>query len=124
MLDVTSTLTTHEAWALLIVAPATAIEPPPAAAVTTAVPDGQVVVTFGVAATNTLAGSVSVKLMPDCAGLPAPLVRVKVRVDVPPWLMTVGANALSSEACTTFNAGLPTPLVSAPPTVTLAAVLG
>src|SRR5258706_7424514 len=106
MLDVTSTLTTHEAWALLIVAPATAIEPPPAAAVTTAVPDGQVAVTFGVAATNTLAGSGSVKLMPDCARLAAPLARVEVSDHVPPWLMTGGAYALSSHACTTFNTPL------------------
>src|SRR5260221_9651170 len=117
MLDVTSTLTTHEAWALLIVAPATAIEPPPAAAVTTAVPDGQVVVTFGVAATNTLAGSVSVKLMPDCAGLPAPLVRVKEREGARLWFMHAGASDVAFWSCTTFNAGLPTPLVSAPPTV-------
>src|SRR5476651_2044067 len=78
---------------------------------------------LGVPATITLAGSVSVKLMPDCAGLPAPLVSVKVRVEVPPTLIVVGANALLSEACTTVSVWLVTPLVSTPPTVMLAAPL-
>ncbi len=123
VLEVTSTAIAHEACALFIVAPVTTIEPPPAAAVTAAVPDGQVVVMFGTAATNTLAGRLSVKPMPDCAGLPAPLVIVKVKVDVPPWLMTLGANALFIEACATFNVWLATLLVRTPPTVTLAAAL-
>src|SRR5882672_6657819 len=118
-LDVTSTVMTHEACAALIVAPVTVIVPLPAAAATTPVPDGQVVVTLGAAATSTLAGSVSVKLMPDCAGLPAPLVSVKVSVAVPPWLMVVGENALLSEAWTTVSVWFVTPLVSTPPTVTL-----
>src|SRR5450631_4314241 len=101
--------------------------PLPAAAVTNAglatkpAPAGQLLVTFGVAATITLAGSVSVKLMPPCAGLPAPLVSVKVRVEVPPTLMVVGANALLSEAWTTVSVWLVTPLVSTPPTVMLPA---
>ena len=43
-------------------------------------PLGQLEVTFGVAAITTLAGSVSVKLIPDCAGLPAPFASVKVSV--------------------------------------------
>ena len=59
--------------------------------------------------------------MPDCAGLPAPLVIVKVSVDVPPVSIAVGANALLSEACTTVSVWLVTPLVSTPPTVTLPA---
>src|ERR1700694_46931 len=67
--EVTSTVTTHEACALLIVAPVTVMVPLPAAAVTTPAPDGHVVVTFGAAATTTLAGNVSVKVMPGCAGL-------------------------------------------------------
>src|SRR5882672_1463804 len=117
--EVTSTVTTHEACAALIVAPVTVMVPLPAAAVTTPVPDGHVVVMFGVAATNTLAGSVSVKLMPDCAGLPAPLVSVKVSVEVPPTSIVVGANALLREACTTVSVWLVTPLVRTPPTVTL-----
>ncbi len=117
--DVTSTVTTHEACAALIVAPVTVTVPLPAAAVTTPVPEGHVVVIFGAAATSTLAGSVSVKLMPDCAGLPAPLVSVKVSVAVPPWLMVTGAKALSREACTTVSVWFVTPLVSTPPTVTL-----
>ena len=78
-----------------------------------------VVVTFGAAATAMEAGSVSVKLMPDCAGLPAPLVNVKVSVEVPPTSIVVGAKALLSEACTTVSVWLVTPLVSTPPTVTL-----
>src|ERR1700704_2526116 len=94
-----------------------------APAVTTPVPDGQVVVTFGAAATTTLAGSVSVKLMPDCTGLPAPLVSVKGRGEVPPTLMVVGANALLSEACETVSVWLVTPLVSPPPTAMLPAPL-
>src|SRR5258708_39447207 len=77
-LDVTSTVTTHEACAALIVAPVTVTLP--AAVVTAPAPDGQGVVTFGAAATTTFAGSVSVKLMPPCAGLPEPLVSVKVSV--------------------------------------------
>ncbi len=119
MLDVTSTVTTHAACAALIVAPVTITVPEPAAAVTTPVPDGQVVVIFGVPATVTLAGSVSEKLTPVCAGLPAPLVSVKVSVEVPPWLMVVGAKALFNDACTTVSVWLVTPLVSTPPTVTL-----
>src|SRR5450631_4357699 len=101
--------------------------PLPAAAVTNAglatkpAPAGQLLVTFGVAATTTLAGSVSVKLMPDCAGLPAPLVSVKVRVEVAPWLIVVGANALLSVAWETVSVWLVTPLFSSPPTVTLGA---
>ncbi len=118
-LDVTSTVTTHEACAALIVAPVTVTLP--AAVVTAPAPDGQVVVTFGAAATTTFAGSVSVKLMPPCAGLPEPLVSVKVSVEVPPTSITVGAKALLSEACTTVSTWLVTPLVSTPPTVMLPA---
>src|SRR5258706_7729280 len=91
----------------------------PPAAVTTPAPDGHVVVIFGAAATSTLAGSVSVKLMPDCAGLPAPLVNVKVSVEVPPTSIVVGAKALFNDACTTVSVWLVTPLVSTPPTGTL-----
>src|SRR5260221_9312429 len=78
---------------------------------------------FGVAATVIAPGSVSVKLMPDCAGLPAPLASVKVRVEVPPTLIVVGANALLSEAWTTVRTWLVTPLVRTPPTVRLPAPL-
>ncbi len=123
VLEVTSTVITHEAWALLIVAPVTVTLPAPATAATTPVPDGHVVVTFGAAATVIALGSESVKLMPDCAGLPAPLASVKVRVEVPLWLMVLGANALLTEACTTVSERLVTLLVRTPPTVTLAAAL-
>ncbi len=119
--EVTSTVITHEACAADMEAPVTVMVPLPAAAVTTPVPDGHVVVTFGVAATLIADGSVSVKLMPDCAGLPAPLVIVKVSVDVPFWLMVTGANDLSSEVWVTVRVWLVTPLVSTPPTVTLPA---
>src|SRR5450631_2625149 len=128
-LEVTSTVTAHDATAAFMAAPVTVMVPLPAAAVTNAgaaakpAPAGQLLVTFGVAATTTFAGNVSVKLMPDCAGLPAPFVMVNVRVDVPPWLIVVGANALLSEACTTVSVWLVTPLVSTPPTVMLAAPL-
>src|SRR5438034_3984560 len=61
-LDVTSTVTTQEACAAVIVAPVTVMVPLPPAAVTAPAPDGHVVVIFCVAATSTLAGSVSVKL--------------------------------------------------------------
>src|ERR1700681_799411 len=95
--------------------------PDPADVPTAPAPDGHVVVTFGAAATTTFAGSVSVKLMPLCAGLPAPLVSVKVSVDVAPWLIVAGAKALLSEAWTTVRVWFVTALVSTPPTVTLAA---
>ena len=97
MFEVTSTVTVHEACAAFIVAPATVIVPVPAVAVTTPVPLGQLEVTLGVPAITTLAGSVSVKLIPDCAGLPAPFVRVKVSVETPPWLIVAGAKALPSD---------------------------
>src|SRR5258708_39502353 len=82
-LEVTSTAIAHEACAALSVAPVTVIVPLAATALTTPVPDGHVVVTPGAAATTTFAGSVSVKLMPDCAGLPAPFVTVNVSVETP-----------------------------------------
>src|SRR5471032_140602 len=126
-LEVTSTVTAHDATAPFIAAPVTVTVPLPPAAVTNAgaaaktAPAGQLLVTFGTAATTTLAGSVSVKLMPDCAGLPAPLVSVKVSVEVPPTLIVVGAKASLSEACTTVSVWLVTLLVSTPPTVMLPA---
>src|SRR5258708_37804599 len=96
--EVTSTVMTHEACAAFIVAPVTVTVPLPAAAVTTPVPDGHVVVIFGVAATSTFAGSVSVKLVPASAGLPALLVSVKAGDEGPPTSVTVGAQPLFSVA--------------------------
>src|SRR5258708_3780124 len=113
----------QEACAALIDAPVTVMVPEPAAAATAPAPDGQVVVTFGAAATATFAGSASVKLIPDCAGLPAPLASVKVSVDVPPASMTAGANALLSDACAMVSVWWATLLASNPPTVTLPAPL-
>ena len=92
-------------------APATVTTPVPAVAVTTPVPVGQELVTFGVPAITTLAGSVSVKLIPDCAGLPAPLVSVKVSVETPPWLIVAGAKAFVREACATVTVWFVTALV-------------
>src|SRR5476649_1273069 len=128
-LEVTSTRTAHDATALFIAAPVTVIVPLPATAaanaglLTKAPPTGQLLWMFGVAATITLAGSESVKLMPASDGLPAPLVMVKVSVEVPPTSIAVGANALLSEACETVSVWLVTPLVSTPPTVMLPAPL-
>src|SRR5690242_645628 len=68
--EVTSTFTWHEATAPLIARPVTAMVELAAAAVTnaglfaSAPPAGQLLCTFGVAATTTLAGRLSVKLMP------------------------------------------------------------
>src|SRR5260221_3439866 len=119
--EVTSTVIVHEACALFIEAPATTIVPTPAGIATAPVPDGQVVVMVGAPAANTLAGRLAVKLMPDGAGLPAPLVSVKVSVQMPPWLMVAGENALFNEACTTARAWPAAFSVRTPPTVTLAA---
>ena len=121
MFEVTSTVTVHEACAALIVAPVTVMTPLPAAAVTAPVPDGHELVTFGVAATTTLAGSVSVKSIPDCAGLPAPFVSVNVSVEMPPWLIVAGAKAFASEACVTVSVWFVTPLSIPPMDVTCAA---
>src|SRR5260221_3824544 len=121
--EVTSTVTTHDACALLSEAPVTVMLPLPAAALTAPAPDGHVVVMLGAAATSTLAGSVSVKLMPDCAGLPAPFANVNVSVEIPPWLIVVGAQALLSEACTTVIVWFATTFTGTPPTLTFAAPL-
>ncbi len=118
-LEVTSTVTTHEACARLIEAPVTVMVDPPAAAATTPAPEGHVLVMFGAAATTTFAGSVSVKLMPPCAGLPAAFVRVNVSVEVPPTSIAVGEKALLSEAWPTVSVWLVTLLVRTPPTITL-----
>src|SRR5450432_3412159 len=125
--DVTSTRTAQDATAAFIAAPVTVMVPLPATAAanaglfTKAPPTGQLLWMFGVAATITLAGNESVKLMPLSAGLPAPLVMVKVSVEVPPTSIAVGANALLSEACTTVSVWFVTPSVSTPPTVMLPA---
>ncbi|HLX23616.1 MAG TPA: hypothetical protein VKR38_09750, partial [Usitatibacter sp.] len=67
--DVTSTVIVQEAMAALMVAPVTVMEGGAATVETTPVPDGHVVVMFGTAAIETLAGRLSVKLMPLWAGL-------------------------------------------------------
>src|SRR5579862_4827965 len=121
MLEVTSTVTAHEAMPALIVAPVTVIDGGAATVETTPVPDGHVVVMFGTAAIDTLAGRLSVKLMPPCAGLPAALVSVNVRVDVPPTSIAVGLKALLSEAWPTVSVWLVTLLASPPPVATWAA---
>src|SRR5260370_22861290 len=124
MFELRAPAVAQEACAALIEAPVTVMLPLPPAAVTTPAPDAHVVVTFGVAATTTLAGNVSVKLMPDCAGLPAPLVMVKVSVEVPPTSIVAGAKALFNDARTTVRVWAVTPLGMPPIAVTLAAAVG
>src|SRR5713226_7892669 len=68
----------------------------------------------GTAASVRLAGRVSVKARPVCAGLPFGLVRLKVKVEVLPATTLVGLNALVSAtlpAAVTSREAL-TPLVS------------
>jgi hypothetical protein len=106
---VTLTVTVHVAWPAFMVPAENEITPLPALAPID--PAGQVVPAAGVAATTTLVGKVSTKPKPVCAGLPAPLVMVKVNTEVPPISMAVGANALLMDACTTarFAVAAPTP---------------
>ena len=80
---VTATEIVHEAVHWPIDAPVTVMDPAPAPAVIVGDPP-QVLVTAGDAATVTPVGKLLVKLMPLCAGLPAPLVKVKVKVEVSP----------------------------------------
>src|SRR3954467_13091314 len=101
----------QDAWAAFIDAPVTVIVLPPAAAATTAVPLGHELAMAGVPATTTPAGSVSVKLMPASAGLPVPLVSVKVSVEIPPASIAVGPNAFDSVGCTTVTVCGVTPFV-------------
>src|SRR4249920_1286293 len=112
MLLRTFTEIVQEACALFIDAPVTVIEPLPAVAVTTPAPLGHVVATPGVGDTTTFAGSVSVKLMPPCAGLPVPLASVKVRTESVLMSTDEGAKTLASAGCTTVTVWLVTPLVA------------
>src|SRR5258708_34741493 len=88
--EVTSTVTTHEACAALIVAPVTATEPLPAAAVTIPGPDGQVVGMFGTAATAMEGRSAWGSVGPPCAGRPAPSRNVKRTVESSPRRIAAG----------------------------------
>ena len=81
---VTSTVIWQLAIPLLRLAPVTVMTAVLAGALMAPVPEGQDVVTFGVPAIVMFAGNVSAKLMPDCAGLPVPLVIVNVSVLMPP----------------------------------------
>src|SRR5258708_35960491 len=91
--------------------PASAIEPDPAVAVTA--PPQLFTRPFGVATTR-LASSVSVKARLACAGLPAPLLIVKVSVDAAFFPTMVGENALVSAVPTTENDACP-PAAGRPP---------
>ena len=99
----TSTLIVHEAWPLDIVAPVTVMVPLPASAETAPAPLGQLDVMLSGETVTTFAGKVSVKLMPDCAGLPAPLVSVKVSVEVWFTSTSAGAKTFASVGCTTVS---------------------
>src|SRR6185312_15433 len=87
-------------------------------------PAGQLDCTLGVPATATPAGSVSVKLMPDCAGLVPLLVIVNTSVEVPPASMVDATNAfarLGFARVTTRHWSVA--MLLAPIVVTLAAAL-
>src|SRR5260221_215732 len=124
MLLVTLTLTVQVLGpaAAFTPVPPTVKVPAPATAVMVGAPP-QVFVTPGAAAITRFAGNASLKVTPARAGDPAALVMVKVRVEVPPMLIVVGAKALLSEACTTVSVWLVTPLASTPPIVMFAAPL-
>jgi hypothetical protein len=81
---VTGTEIVHVACPALIDAPVTVMLLAPPVAATAPTPLGQVDAILGDAATVTPVGKLLVKLMPLCAGLPAPLVKVKVKVEVSP----------------------------------------
>src|SRR5260221_14006066 len=74
---------------------------------------------LGVPATSTLAGNVSVKLIPDCAGLPAPLVNVKGWEEGRAGKEGRGGRALLNEKKNRVGVWVVMPFVSTPPTVTL-----
>jgi hypothetical protein len=99
------------ACAAASVPPASAIDPEPAAAVTA---PPQVFAVPGGVATTRLVGSVSVNARPDCAGLPVPLVIVKVSVDTVFGPTTSGLNCLASELPTTASEAF-TPAAVRPP---------
>jgi hypothetical protein len=119
---VTFTLIVQLATVLFSAAPAPpiVIVPAPAAAVrnaglvTTVTPVGQVVLATGVAAITTPVGKVSVNKIPDCAGLPAPFVMVKVSVEMPLIAIVAGLNILLKVVCTTDSVAL-TPAAVKPP---------
>ena len=81
---VTGTEIVHVACPALIDAPVTVMLLPPPVAATAPTPLGQVDAILGDAATVTPDGKLLVKLMPLCSGLPVPLVKVKVKVEVSP----------------------------------------
>src|SRR5260221_655403 len=91
VLEVTSTVITHEAWAPFIVAPPPAFPPlppmakvlPPAAAVMVGTPP-QLLTTLGTAAITRFSINASLKVSSARARQPARLVMVKVRVEVCP----------------------------------------
>src|SRR5260221_12208631 len=92
----------------------------PATAVTVGAPP-QLLTTFGVAAITRFVVSASLKVSAVLAGEPAGLVRVKVRVEVPPASIGVGPNALFNDGCSSVDNWSATALVRTPPTVTMSA---
>src|SRR6185369_10210668 len=104
----------------------------PALSVTVLLPEGpvtvpppQVVERLAGVATTRKAGKVSVKARPLCAGLPAPLVMVKVTVDEAPVLTAVGLKVLVRSEPTTVRlaAAAPVPAVGVCVVVTPLVVL-
>jgi hypothetical protein len=94
---VTSTLIVQVAFGASVPPVSAMLEPPDVAV---AVPVGQVVEAFGVAATVTPVGNVSVKETPESGIAPGTVFgMVIVSVDVPPAKIFAGAKALLNVMC-------------------------
>jgi hypothetical protein len=94
---VTSTLIVQVAFGASVPPVSAMLEPP---AVAVAVPEGQVVEAFGVAAIVTPVGNVSVSPTPESGRAPGTVFgMVIVSVDVPPAKIFAGAKALLSVMC-------------------------
>ena len=116
----TCTSITQEVWFRSIVAPVTTIDVLPFMAVVTAAALVQVdEPNTPPRATRKLAGNVSVKLMPDCAGFVPEFVSVKRSVVVAPSMNVFGVNALVS----TGAIAVMLKQAFAPPVVALVAVM-
>src|SRR5258706_109360 len=128
VLLMTSTLTWHEATAAFIAAPVTTIELAPAAAVTKAglaakaPPAGQLLCTFGLAATSKVAGRFSGKPVAEKATPVSAevlgLVMVKVSVDTPPGPMGPVNDFVIAGGATTASVAPAAAAVPAFPVVT------
>jgi hypothetical protein len=96
--EVTLTEMVQEACAALIVAPLTVTMPLPATCRDDCGTARKVEPGVGARGHHHVARQRVVKLIPDCAGLPDPLVSVKVSVEVAPGPIEAGAKALVTPA--------------------------